>query len=252
MTDAPQLNDTGSPEALPAAPVAGPLTTAINIFAAPTEAFDALHIRPSIAFPLLLSIIGTMAIYFWYFQVVDYDWYVDDIISRMGNASAAQQEQIRDAMNLQSQTVMTVTSTIGGAISLLVIYALQAGYLALVSALEGTGVRFRQWFSLVSWTSLPYLLVLLVMAVNIILNPNGQLSIYEANSLSLASLGFSGGDSLILSGILDGINLPMFWSVALTAMGYHRWLNCSWTKSLAVVLAPYAVILGALAYFALT
>ncbi|MFM1895433.1 MAG: hypothetical protein RLZZ385_507 [Pseudomonadota bacterium] len=252
MTDTESLKDAGSPTDSPDAPPANPLAIAINVFAAPSEAFAALQRKPTVLFPLLITIIATVLIYAWYFQTVDYDWYVDDIISRMGNANAEQQEQIRTAMTQQSQTVMTVTSTIGGAISILLVYTLQAGYLALVSALGGDGIRFRQWFSLISWTSLPYLLVVLVMAVNIIMSPNGQLSIYEANSLSLSSLGISGGDSMIMRGILDGTNLPMFWSVALTVMGYHQWLKCSWTKGIAVVLAPYAVILGALAYFALT
>ncbi|MEX2130083.1 MAG: hypothetical protein WD772_01245, partial [Pseudohongiellaceae bacterium] len=129
---------------------------------------------------------------------------------------------------------------------------LQAGYLTLVSALSGDAYRFRHWFSLISWTGLPYLLVVLVMAVNILMSPNGQLSLFDANSLSLASLGFSAGDNFMLQATLESMTLPMFWSMALTVVGYQQWLQSSWLRASLTVLAPYIVIFCSLAYFALT
>lgn len=248
MSDTEGSNPAG---ATPPAAV-NPLTIAINIFASPGDALRDLRDRPTILFPLLVTIISTAVVYAWYFQFVDYAWYVDDIISRMGNLQDAQQDQIREALNAQSRNVMTVTSTLGGMIGVVFILALPAGYLSLVSALSGDRYRFRHWFSLVSWTGLPYLLVVLVMAVNILMSPNGQLSIYDANSLSLASLGFSAEGNTVLQATLEALNLPMFWSIGLTILGYHQWVGSSWLRAAVTVLAPYMVIFCTLAYFAFT
>jgi uncharacterized membrane protein len=231
----------------------GNLEIAVNIFASPSEAFRVLQIRPTVLFPLLVTMLATVLVYMWYFSMVDYAWYVDDTVARMGgNMTEQQQEGMRNAMSGQSQTFMTVSGTLGGAIAIVFIYALQAGYLTLVSALTGQAYRFKSWFSLVCWTSLPYLLVVLVMAVNIVLSPNGQLSLYDANSLSLASLGFSASNNFMLENVLNSLNLPMFWSMALTVMGYQQWLQSGYLKATLVVLAPYLVIFGILAYFAFT
>ena len=51
---------------------------------------------------------------------------------------------------------------------------------------------------------------------------------------------------------MNSLNLTMIWSIALTVLAYRQWLDSSQIKALAVVLAPYLVILGVWAYFALT
>lgn len=249
MTDTEARPD-DSLEPAPPIPNTNPLVTAINIIASPGEAFRTLQVHPTSWFPLLLSVVGTLLVYGWYFHMVDYAWYIDDTVARMGNFTAEQQDRMRDAMSQQGKSMIQITGSLGGAIGILFVYALQAGYLTLVSALSGTGYKFKYWFSLICWTSLPYLLVLLVMAVNILLSPNGQLSIYAANSLSLASLGFSGGNNSMLNNVLNGMNLPMFWSIALSVFGYQQWVGSGYLKAGLVVLAPYAVIFGILAYFA--
>jgi hypothetical protein len=238
----------------PAAQASGPglLTIAVNIFTAPSEAFAALQSRPSFLFPLLLSIIPTMVLYGWYFQIVDYAWFIDDTIAQMPTMQEAQREAVTAAMQSQSRTLMMVSSTLGGSIGILVIYALQAGYLAIVSALLGDSYRFRHWFSLICWTSLPYLLVVIVMAINIFMSPNGQINMNNANSLSLGNLGIPSADNSLMRTVLTALNLPMFWSIALTLLGYRQWLQASNLRAATVVLGPYVAIIGILAYFAFT
>jgi hypothetical protein len=63
------------------------LNTAVNIFVAPSEAFVEIQQRPSKAIPLL-AIISSMGLaLFWYFNILDYDWFVDDIIATMQEPS---------------------------------------------------------------------------------------------------------------------------------------------------------------------
>jgi len=229
----------------------GLLTTTINVFAAPGEAFSSIRSRPRILFPLAVLLVPTLAVYFWYFQVVDYAWFIDDTIARFGDMPAEQQQAMRDYYGAQSPLVAGLTTVVGGLFSTLMILLVHAAYLTLVSALVGDDFRFRHWFSLLAWTTLPAVLVALVMAVNIMLIPSGQISIYDANSLSLASLGMT-ADTAAMQSLLDTLNLALFWSLALLVAGYRQWVNAGWLRSTLVVLAPYILIIGGVAFFALS
>ncbi|MDP6651852.1 MAG: hypothetical protein QGF90_07080 [Gammaproteobacteria bacterium] len=47
------------------------------------------------------------------------------------------------------------------------------------------------------------------------------------------------------------LNLTMIWSITLTVLAYKQWLESSWLKAMSIVLAPYLLIIGVWAYFAL-
>lgn len=226
--------------------------TAVNLFVSPAEAFRTMNVRPGILFPLVITLTAMSLVYVWYFQVVDYAWFVDDTLARSGgNMSEEQLRAVREFYANQSLVTVAASSVAGGVVMILLMYVLQAGYLTLVSLLRGDSYRFRHWFSLISWTGLPSLLVVLVMAVNILLSDNGQISISDANSLSLASLGMQSGGNAMLQGILDSISLAMIWSIALAVMGYRQWLQVGYPKAFAIITAPYLLLFGAMSYIAL-
>jgi len=231
--------------------IAGSIATAINILVAPREAFSSLNTKPSWLFPLALLMLGTVAVMGWYFSILDFDWYIDDTLGRLPNLEGAQLDQARERMQAFGSRGMAGTGIAGGAISLLAIFILQAAYLSFVSALRGDSYRFRHWFSLTTWTNIPYLLVLVSMAVNILLHPSGQLSVYDLNALSLANLGMQTNDAAT-DQLLASLNLAMFWSLALMLVGYRQWLGCNLLNATAIVIAPYLVIFGAWAYFVLS
>ena len=229
---------------------AGLINTATNILLSPGEAFTELQQRPSKLVPLALIVLSTMAVMFWYFSIVDFDWYIDDTLAAV-NLDDEQLETAREQMASMSQTTFKMFGIFSGAIGILVVYVLQSGYLSLTSAISGSGQKFGDWFSLVLWTSLPYMLSVVGMVSTIALSPNGQLGAYDLDPLTLANLGMQSGNSS-LTAIFNGISLPMLWGIALTIMGYRQWLDCSLLKAMTVVLAPYFLILGIWAYFALT
>lgn len=228
----------------------GLLNTAINVLVSPTEAFKELQQRPNKIFPFALIVLSTMAVMFWYFTIVDFDWYIDDALAG-ANLDEDQLEDAREQMASMSQTTFKMFGVFGGAIGITVMYVLQAGYLSLASALSGNSQKFGHWFSLVLWTGLPYMLSVLGMVANILLSPNGQLSAYDLDPLTLANLGMQSSNGSLTT-IFNSLSLPMFWGIALTVMGYKQWLDVSLGKAMAVVLAPYLVILGVWAYFAFT
>ncbi len=227
----------------------GYLATAVNILTSPIEAFDELNQRPSKLFPLALIMISTMAVMFWYFSIVDFDWYIDDSLSG-ANLSEEQLEAMRENMQSMSQSTFKMIGVLSGGVGVLFIYLLQSGYLSMASALNGDRFKFRHWFSLVIWAGLPSLLSVIGMAVNIILSPNGQLSVYQLNPLTLSNLGMQ-FDIGFLTTVMNSLDLTMIWSVTLVVMAYKHWLNSSISKALAIVLTPYLLIFGVLAYFAL-
>ena len=229
---------------------AGLINTAINILVSPSEAFTELQQRPSKLFPLALILLSTMAVMFWYFTIVDFDWYIDDTLAAV-NLDDEQLEIARAQMASMSQTTFKMFGIFSGVIGILVIYVLQSGYLSLTSAISGSGQKFGNWFSLVLWTGLPYMLSVVGMVATIALSPNGQLSAYDLDPLTLANLGMQSGNSS-LTAIFNSISLPMLWGIGLTVMGYRQWLDCSLVKAMTVVLAPYLLLMGVWAYFAFT
>ena len=230
---------------------AGLINTAINILVSPSEAFTELQQRPSKLFPLALILLSTMAVMFWYFTIVDFDWYIDDTLAAVTNLDDEQLEIARAQMTSMSQTTFKMFGIFSGVIGILVIYVLQSGYLSLISAISGSGQKFGNWFSLVLWTGLPYMLSVVGMVATIALSPNGQLSAYDLDPLTLANLGMQSGNSS-LTAIFNSISLPMLWGIGLTVMGYRQWLDCSLVKAMTVVLAPYLLLMGVWAYFAFT
>ena len=229
---------------------AGSVTTAINILTSPSEAFTELGQRPAKVFPLVVIMFPLTAVMFWYFTIIDFDWFIDDSLDIAGLGDT-QLEQARETMTSMSQTTFRMFGTFGSAAGMLLLWSLQAVYLSLVSALNGDRFKFTHWFSLAAWTALPYLLSIIGMAVTITLNPNGQLSSTDLDPLTLTNLGVqSSNDTLSL--VLQQVSLAQIWGVLLTVIAYKQWLVSGWLRALSIVLAPYLLIIGVSAYFLLT
>jgi hypothetical protein len=83
------------------------------------------------------------------------------------------------------------------------------------------------------------------------LSPNGQLSSYDLDPLTLANLGMQSSNGSVMT-IMNQLNLTMIWSIVLTLMAYKQWIESTWFRALAVVLSPYLLIIGVWAYIAFT
>ncbi len=234
----------------PSAPVAPMSKTnlALNLMTSPAEAFAEIARRPSKLFPLLLIVTCNALVLLWYFNVVDYNWYIDDVLSG-SSLDETEMEEAREAMQSMSRTTMMSFAMLGSVVGVSVIFLLQATYLSLISALRGDDYKFSHWFSLSCWAGLPFLLSTIGMAVTIILSPNGQLSVYDLDPLALRNLGMLSNNDSIQS-LYNSISLSMVWSVVLILLGYRQWLAAGWLRSTTVVLAPYVLIIGVWAYFA--
>lgn len=222
--------------------------TSVNVFTSPTEAFRSLQKKPTKLFPLLLILILNAIVLLWYFNIVDYDWFVDDILSA-DNIGEEERAEAREGMMSLSINTFAMFGVLGGSVAIIAINLLQAAYLSLVAALRGDEYKFPHWFSLVCWAGLPMLLTIAGSAVTILLSPNGQLSALDLDPLTLRNLGVSSANTSVQS-LTQSLSLSTFWSVGLMVFGYRQWIESSWLRAVITVLSPYLCILGVWAFFA--
>lgn len=248
-SDSPQPSTqpgSGLPD--PGLPSPGLIETSINILTAPTEAFRSLQKKPSKLFPLLLVIILNAAVLSWYFSIVDYAWFVDDILSA-DNMSEEDRAAAREGMMAMSINTFAMFGVIAGSAGIIAINLLQAAYLSLVAALRGDVHKFPHWFSLACWAGLPVLLTIGGSAMTILLSPNGQLSPTDLDPLTLQNLGLSSANTSV-EALTQTLSLSTFWSTGLMVFGYRQWSQTSWLRAGVTVLSPYLCILGVWALIA--
>lgn len=226
-----------------------PFVLFINMLTSPTEAFDELIRRPSKLLPLLLVIGLNALVIYWYFSILDYDWFVDDTLQN-ANIPEDQLEQARENIEQMGPSMLRLFSLLGSSVAILAIYTIQAGYLTLTSAIAGHSQKFSQWFSLAAWTGIVVIFAQIGMAVTLLLDTNGQLGQYDLDPTTLRNLGLR-PDNPDLERILGSINLSMIWSLVLLVFGHRRWLGTSLLKSVSIVGAPYLLIFGIWTYISL-
>ncbi len=214
------------------------LATAVDVVVSPDEAFRRLHERPTCLVPLLVLIVLTGAVVFWYYQLVDLPWLVE---SQMPE-SAPQGQPLTALERPGAATVLGGLAALAGGAGLAIGLLVLAGYLAFVSMLTNDGGTFRRWFSLVCWSCLPMAFTQLATGVNLLVNDVARMPPTELNPLAFMNLL---GIEAELAGVqafaanLDPITI---WATILIVLGYHAWSQRPIWKAAAVVLGPFAVI----------
>lgn len=213
-----------------------------QVFSDPAKAFEKLYERSNPVLPLLLLVVGSMAVMVWYYQVVDMPWLIEQMLAAtpQGNDPAA-----RAAMEkFMSPTTMMVTTVVGIAIMLPLFLLISAVYYLLSAKVVGSDIGFGKWFGFSAWSAVPSLLTIPASVVAILMASNGQLATNEVNPLTLNQLFFHLPMGHRWAGLLDAIHLPMFWSLFVSAVGYQVWTKKSAATSWVVALLPYLLIFG--------
>ena len=214
-----------------------------NIFTAPGQVFAAIKERPNPWVPLLVLMIGVFLQQFMYMRAVDVPWLIDQQLQQAGGMTEAQRTQTVDAMTQLPPSVMGIIYGVGGAISILIIYALFALYYLGVSFATNDGHKFQQWLALIAWCSLPSVLGYIASLVNLQVTDARFLLPTQLNPLSFGSLlGIEQEGASTVETILMALDVTVFWSLALMIMGYQAFTQRSIAASASIVLAPYAVI----------
>jgi hypothetical protein len=230
--------------------MASALQVATNVFMSPAQAFAQIKERPSPWFPLALLLVGYSVTSFVYLHRVDLAWFMDLQMQNAPNLTEEQREQAVEGALRISPTTYGAIGAITTSVSVLAIFALIALYYTGVSFATNTGIKYKQWFGLIAWCTLPAAFGLLATIVNLLVSDVRFLPQDALNPLSFGNLlAIDGTGVPTLQRILLSLDPTTIWALVLTILGYQAWTNRSLVHATLVVLGPLAVIvlLGALA-----
>lgn len=211
-----------------------------NVILEPTSTFDRLKSKTNAWLPLLILVVLSVAILYWWISTLDFAWFVDHLLATQPKATP----EARAAMQkFMTPTSMLWSSGIGAVIGTLGALGLSALYYLIVSKVMGVPIGFGKWFGFAVWTSVPRLLTVPLSALQI-MTSHDRLMAEDLNMASLNYLVFHLPASHPWASLVGSIDLTMFWSIALAVLGLKAWTGRSTATCLTVALLPYAIIYG--------
>jgi hypothetical protein len=206
----------------------------------PAPTFARLKEKPNGWLPLLVSLLLSVAIMYWWTSTLDYGWFREHMIAMRPDLKPEAQAAMAKFLSPTSMLV----STVGGAvIGTLVMIALTAVYFLIAARMIGNQIGYGKWFAFVAWSSVPRLLVVPLMALQIATS-HGQLAPEDLNMVSLNFLVFHLPPTNHWASILTSIDLAAFWTIALAAIGLKAWTGRPAGTCLTIAALPYVVIYG--------
>lgn len=225
-----------------------PTAALTTMFYDPVTAFGMLETKRHSWLPLVLLMASSCILMLWYFSVVDFAWMMDTMTAEIKDAAAREQ-----ASAVMSKTTMQTMGIAGSLVVLPLFMALYGVYFLLVAkAMNNDSFGYGAGFGLAAWASVPSLLMLPIGAMQIMLSSNNQLTTAELNPLTLNQLFFQYPMMHPLSGPLEMLSVPFFWSILLMIIGFQVWAKVSRATAAKVVLIPHATVFGIWLAFALS
>jgi hypothetical protein len=226
------------------------IETAVALATAPSSAYAEIRERPRFWFPLLLVVLSSVGLIFWYYSVVDIEWLKDAMYTNNPDFQKLPEEQRAATMNMMGRNMLLWSSVIGGLIALPVFFVLHALYFLLAAKATKMSIGFKHWFAFVSWSSLPLLIGTVVAAVLMLISDNNQISPSTMQALSLNELVMHRPMGAKGQAFFDSVTIPGFICWALMIIGVRTWSQRSWAFASIVVLLPIVAMYGIWAFFA--
>lgn len=217
---------------------------------APTTAFAELRERPRFWFPLLLLVATTVGLYYWYYSIVDIEWFKDAIYGNNPQIQALPEADRATAMGMVGRGMLLWGSVIGIAIFLPCVFLITALYFLLAAKVTKLPQGFKHWLALTCWTSLPIVLNTIVAAIFILMSDTTQISPGVLQPLSINELLVHLPVSSPGYEMLSSLSIPAVLSSILAVIGVHAWSQRSWAFSTIVALIPLVLFYGIWAIFA--
>ncbi len=213
----------------------------VDIIAAPNQAMTRLQEKPTWFLPWLLVCVLTASMQFGFYSSVDPQYLIDQLVEQNLQPGVSESDLRASMQGLAENTsTLAITSSVAIFVVLLVVYAITAGYLYMISKFSGKDVNYKSWYSLAAWSGIPAVFTALAGWI-VILTSNGLIDVEAMNPLNLNYLLLrNDGD---YAGILNALNLMAIWSIVLMILGYKKFTSASSIQSAIVVLTPYLLIL---------
>ena len=223
------------------------IALATSLATEPTTAFGELRERPRFWLPLLVMVLSTALVCYWYYSVVDVDWLKDLIL---GNNPKFTEEQRAAVTGMMTRTTMLWSGVVGSLIFVPLFFLIHAVILLLTVKVTRVPLGFKYWFTMVCWTSLAGLLSIIIGAILLLLSDTPQVSPGVLAPLSLNELLLHRPIGSPGQGLLDTLSIPSLLTWGLMIIGVRTWSQRSWEFSAAFVLVPIAVIASIWAFIA--
>jgi len=213
----------------------------------PSSAFGELRERPRFWFPLLLLVLATAAVAYWYYSMVDVEWFKDLMFSSKPGMTEAQRTA---AMGMITRTTLLWGSVVGSFIAIPVGMAVGALIWLVAAKVTKLPQGFRHWFAFTCWTALPLLIGNVVAAIMLLIADTSQISPGVTQPLSLNELVFHRPLGSPGQAWLGALGIPAFLTWALAIIGVQVWSQRSWLFSVLFVAIPTVLFYGIWATFA--
>ena len=218
-----------------------PLTACLDILTSPLDTFDTIKDKKGWSWaPFGLVTASTIALFLYYFSAVDFEWMINQIFEQMATQQEMSAEELQAAQAFMTKTSMTWSTTLGGAMGLIVANLVMAVYFNLITKVSSPNeLTFTTWFGFSWWTSMPAVVSWILAALVIMFSSAGMVSLED---LSPTSLGFLADRSSPWFGLLSGISLFSLWSIALGTIGLSSWLVLTPKKAFIIAVSPTLAI----------
>jgi hypothetical protein len=211
-----------------------------RLFYEPRSAFESLRENSKPWLPLSLILVSTIAMLYWYFATVDFAWLLDHTLSAKPDMKPEERAMVTGMMTKNSM----MWSSLGGTlIGMPLVFALYGLYFLLASKIMGSTIGFGKWFSFAIWTSVPTLIGVPLMALQIITG-HGQVSMEGLNMLSLNFLITNFSPDHAWAGLMNNLSLTTFWTMFLSFIGLRVWTGRSVATCVIATALPYTLIYG--------
>lgn len=223
------------------------IAVTVALATAPSSAYAELRERPRFWFPLLLVLLSTVAVVYWYYTVVDVDWFKETMF---GNNPGLSPEQKAAVMGMMTRTTLLWGSVVSIFIAVPVTLLVTGVIWLVMAKITKLPQGFKHWFTFACWSSLPLVLGNLVAAVLLAIADTTQITPGVTQALSLNELVFHRPMGAPGANFLGSIGIPAFLSWALSIIGVHTWSQRSWQFSVLFVAIPTVLFYGIWAIFA--
>ncbi len=220
----------------------------INIFVSPAEAFASLKEKPRFLLALLLIMTGACLVQFMYFNGVDIQWFFEQQLAANPNMTQTQAEQTGQIVSNLPPAGIAVFFGLIAAVFTGIAILIQALYFKVISGITKDGLRYKQYFALMCWATMPGLLSSLAQFVKISTSDVSLMPATDINPLSLwGLLNLEPLGTGTLDQIVMNTDPTTIWSMGLAIFGYKILSGKDWATAAMIALIP-VIIVYALAF----
>jgi len=216
----------------------------VALATAPSTAFAELRERPRFWFPLVLLVVVSAVMVYWYYSTVDIEWLKDALFTNNPKFQQLPEAQRAATLSGVGRNIMLWGGVVATIVVLPIYFLLQSLYLLLAAKVTKLPQGFKHWFAFSCWTALPTLLGSVVAAIFFLMGTNMQVGPGALQPLSLNELVFHQPMGSPAQPLLETVGIPAFLIWILMILGVHSWSQRSWVFSTIFVMLPVVVFYG--------